>query len=320
MKTLEAALPAVDLVGDVRAGRRTLAGRNRRTHRHADRRESSSRPVAHRSPPAGAAEVRQRGSHQGSLSRPERTPVYGNARARYAPCAPAHAKGSRVHGRRYPDAGARDRREHRHLRRDRQHLDQAARRIRTRRPWSASGTRRRGCPGSLAASAVLPPCTSRIARRTGPFNSSDCGSSSGASVTGVAEPEMPRALFVTYGRAGCRGREASAGPLVFAGGRHAGLGRDGHAHLRLLAAPLRRATPSIVGRTLTIDSKPHTVIGVMPEEFRFQRDPGADSSSAVRTQRAVSGTLRLPGVLRGSNPASRSSRPTPMWLACWESG
>jgi putative ABC transport system permease protein len=30
---------------------------------------------------------------------------------------------------------------------------------------------------------------------------------------------------------------------------------------------------SIVGRTLTIDSRPRTVIGVMPEEFRFQRDP-----------------------------------------------
>jgi predicted permease len=30
---------------------------------------------------------------------------------------------------------------------------------------------------------------------------------------------------------------------------------------------------SIVGRTLTIDGRPRTVIGVMPEEFRFQRDP-----------------------------------------------
>jgi predicted permease len=30
---------------------------------------------------------------------------------------------------------------------------------------------------------------------------------------------------------------------------------------------------SIVGRTLTIDSRPHTVIGVMPKEFRFARDP-----------------------------------------------
>jgi hypothetical protein len=30
---------------------------------------------------------------------------------------------------------------------------------------------------------------------------------------------------------------------------------------------------SIVGRTLTIESRPRTVIGVMPEDFRFQGDP-----------------------------------------------
>jgi hypothetical protein len=30
---------------------------------------------------------------------------------------------------------------------------------------------------------------------------------------------------------------------------------------------------SILGRAMTINATPHTVIGVMPEEFRFQRDP-----------------------------------------------
>jgi hypothetical protein len=30
---------------------------------------------------------------------------------------------------------------------------------------------------------------------------------------------------------------------------------------------------SIVGCSLTVDSRPHTVIGMMPQDFRFQRDP-----------------------------------------------
>ena len=38
---------------------------------------------------------------------------------------------------------------------------------------------------------------------------------------------------------------------------------------------------SIVGRTLTIESRPRTVIGVMPEEFRFQWRSRADSSAAA---------------------------------------
>jgi hypothetical protein len=48
-------------------------------------------------------------------------------------------------------------------------------------------------------------------------------SSGGASVTGIAEPELPRALLVTYGCTGCPWRTASFGPLVFASRRHAGL-------------------------------------------------------------------------------------------------
>ncbi len=176
-----------------------------------------------------------------------------------------------------------------------------------------------GCRASPAASGVLLPCISRTARRTGPFEQFGLWKSDGASVTGIAEPEMPRALFVTYGVLDAVGVK----PLL---GRWFSQADDtpGSAETVMLTYGYwqRRfaGDPSIVGRTLTIDSRPHTVIGVMPEEFRFQRDPGTDSSSAVRPERAVSGTLRLPGVLRGSNPASPSSRPTPMWLACWASG
>ncbi len=116
----------------------------------------------------------------------------------------------------------------------------------------------------------------------------------GASLTGVAEPEMPRALFVTYGLLDAVGREATSGPLVFAGGRHAGLGRDGHAHLRLLAAPLRGRH---LHRRAHADDR-------FEAAHRHRRDacgiplsarPGTDSSLSVRTKRAGPGTLWPPG-------------------------
>jgi hypothetical protein len=46
--------------------------------------------------------------------------------------------------------------------------------------------------------------------------------------------------------------------------------------------------PGIVGRSLTIDSRPHTVIGVMPKAFRFQRDP-----ELILPQRFERNTLSL---------------------------
>jgi predicted permease len=97
-------------------------------------------------------------------------------------------------------------------------------------------------------------------------------SSGGASVTGVAEPEQPRALFVTYGVLDAVGVK----PLL---GRWFSQEDDtpGSAETVMLTYGYwqRRfgGDRSIVGRTLTIDSRPRTVIGVMPEEFRFQRDP-----------------------------------------------
>jgi predicted permease len=97
-------------------------------------------------------------------------------------------------------------------------------------------------------------------------------SSSGVSVTEVAEPELARALLVTYGVLDAVGVK----PLM---GRWFSRADDtpGSAETVMLTHGYwqRRfgGDPSIVGRTLTIESRPRTVIGVMPEEFRFQRDP-----------------------------------------------
>jgi predicted permease len=109
----------------------------------------------------------------------------------------------------------------------------------------------------------------------------------GASLTGVAEPEMPRTLFVTYGVLDTLGVK----PLL---GRWFSQVDDapGSPETVMLTYGYwqRRfaGDPSIVGRSLTIDSRPRTVIGVMPEEFRFEREP-----ELILPQRFERATLSL---------------------------
>jgi len=129
-----------------------------------------------------------------------------------------------------------------------------------------------GLPGLPASIGCSPSMyfTYREENRT--FQQFGLWSSSGASVTGIAEPEQPRALFVTYGVLDAVG----VPPLL---GRWFSQADDapGSAETVILTYGYwqRRfaGVTSIIGRTMTIDSRPNTVIGVMPEDFRFQRDP-----------------------------------------------
>jgi putative ABC transport system permease protein len=93
-----------------------------------------------------------------------------------------------------------------------------------------------------------------------------------AAVTGIAEPELLRTLLVTYGVLDAVGVK----PLL---GRWFSRADDtpGSAETVMLTYGYwqRRfgGDRSILGRTLTIESRPRAVIGVMPEDFRFQGDP-----------------------------------------------
>src|SRR5436190_4574535 len=97
---------AADFLGDNAGGRRALAGGNRRTSLPSNCRECSCRFIARRSATSGCTEVRSGGSNERKLSRPERTPVYGNADTGYAPRAATLANGPGVHYHRDTDAGA----------------------------------------------------------------------------------------------------------------------------------------------------------------------------------------------------------------------
>jgi putative ABC transport system permease protein len=126
-----------------------------------------------------------------------------------------------------------------------------------------------GVPGTIGCSPSIY-FTYREENKT--FQQFGLWSSSGVSLTGVAEPEMPRALFVTYGVLDAVGVK----PLL---GRWISQADDAPGSVETVMLTYgywqRRfgGDTSIVGRTLTIDSRPHAVIGVMPKEFRFQRDP-----------------------------------------------
>jgi putative ABC transport system permease protein len=128
-----------------------------------------------------------------------------------------------------------------------------------------------GLPG-LASIGLSPSMYFTYREDNRSFEQFGLWSSGGATVTGVAEPELPRALLVTYGVLDAVGVK----PLL---GRWFSQADDtpGSAETVMLTYGYwqRRfgGDTSIVGRTLTIDSRPRTVIGVMPQEFRFERDP-----------------------------------------------
>jgi len=93
-------------------------------------------------------------------------------------------------------------------------------------------------------------------------------SNGGASITGLAEPERVQALFVTYGTLQALGVQPTLGRWFSQADD-----TPGSAETVMLTHGYwqRRfgGDASVIGRTLTVDSRPRTVIGVMPQAFRF---------------------------------------------------
>jgi putative ABC transport system permease protein len=144
----------------------------------------------------------------------------------------------------------------------------------------------------------------------------------GASVTGGAEPEVLRALFVTYGVLDALDEQ----PLI---GRWFSPADDAPASPETVILThgywQRRfgGDQSILGRAMTINATPHTVIGVMPEDFRFQRDPELilperfDRNNVRLGTFAYQGLARLkPGVTMTQANADLA-RMLEIWVRAW---
>jgi predicted permease len=143
-----------------------------------------------------------------------------------------------------------------------------------------------------------------------------------AAVTGMAEPELLRALLVTYGVLDAVGVK----PLL---GRWFSRTDDtpGSAETVMLTFGYwqRRfgGDRSILGSTLTIESRPRAVIGVMPEDFRFQGDPEVilpvrfDRNALSQGLFNHQGIARLkPGVTLEQANAD-VARMLELWLKAW---
>lgn len=145
----------------------------------------------------------------------------------------------------------------------------------------------------------------------------------GGSVTGIGEPEQVRALFVTYGTLDT----LAVQPIL---GRWFSQADDtpGTAETVMLAYGYwqRRfgGDKAVLGRTITVDSKARSVIGVMPADFRFQ-NINADLILPMRFDRgkvflgnfSYQGVARLkPGVTMEQANAD-VGRMLGIWLNGW---
>lgn len=148
-------------------------------------------------------------------------------------------------------------------------------------------------------------------------------SNGGASVTGLAEPEQLRALFVTYGTLQALGVQ----PVV---GRWFSQADDtpGSPETVILSYGYwqRRfgGKASVLGSNLTVDSRPRRVIGVMAQSFRFLNSDAQlilpqrfDRNKIFLGNFSYQGIARLkPGAtLQEAN--ADVARMLPIWLNAW---
>ena len=120
----------------------------------------------------------------------------------------------------------------------------------------------------------------------------------GATVTGVAEPHVVLTLVVTYGTLQALGVQPKLGRWFSQaddtpGSPETVILNYGYWQRRF------GGDPSVIGRTLTIDTKPHTVIGVMPAGFEFT-EPKPDLLLPERFERGkvFLGQLGFRGIAR----------------------
>jgi len=93
-------------------------------------------------------------------------------------------------------------------------------------------------------------------------------SNGGATITGLGEPESLRAVLVTYGTLQALGIQPAVGRWFSQADDTPGTPET----VMLTYGYWQRrfgGSPSVVGRTVTLDSTPRTVIGVMPRDFQF---------------------------------------------------
>jgi predicted permease len=145
----------------------------------------------------------------------------------------------------------------------------------------------------------------------------------GASITGIAEPEQVRSVSVTYGLLQALGVQPTMGRWFSEEDD-----RPGTPETVILSYGYwqRRfaGDKGIVGRTLTVNASPHTVIGIMPENFRFLNiEPELIEPMRFDRNKIFLGNFSYQGIARLKPGVSLQqanadiARMLPGWIKSW---
>jgi hypothetical protein len=149
-------------------------------------------------------------------------------------------------------------------------------------------------------------------------------SNDGVTVTGAGEPEQVQALDVTYGTLQALGVQPAAGRWFSQADDTTGAPDTVMLTYGYWQRHFGGNAASVVGRTLIVDSKPHAIIGVMPQNFRFLNSRADlilpeqfDRSKVFLGNFSYQGIARLkPGVtLEQAN--TDVARMISIWLKAW---
>jgi predicted permease len=145
----------------------------------------------------------------------------------------------------------------------------------------------------------------------------------GVTVTGQGEPELVRSARVTFGTLQTLGVPAALGRWFSVeddtpGGSDTVILMPGYWHRRF------GGDSSIVGRTVTIDNRSHTVIGVMPDRFQFLGGE-TDVILPMRFDRSrlflgnfsYQGVARLKPAVTLEQANADVGRMLPAWMEAW---
>jgi len=150
----------------------------------------------------------------------------------------------------------------------------------------------------------------------------------GVTVIGVGDPEQARALVVSNGLLQAIGVQPALGRW-FAEAEHAPVAAGGGAAVILTDAYWQRkfgGDPSVIGRSLSIDSRQAQVVGVMPAGFRFLNlTPEAEVIVPMTIDRSQlllggfggQGLARLKPNVQMEEARADMERMLPIWLESW---
>jgi predicted permease len=149
--------------------------------------------------------------------------------------------------------------------------------------------------------------------------------SGGTTVTGIGDPEQVRTLWVTYGLL----QALRVQPLVGRGFSEADdspSGTDPAPVILTYEYWQRRfgGDKSVIGRTLTVDSRLNQIVGVLPDDFRFYGfDPELIQTMRLDRNRTSIGNFSFQGIARlkpGVTVAQANAdvaRMLPIWIDLW---